>query len=137
MYNIISENGGFDNWNIRVLQIYNCKDVDEVRKILCNYSGYILETEKMGYFHCEACVFETNRKLNYDTHCKTKKHLTNEMNKNSNQPVQQQSQINELSKIVIDITKQSSKAQDELTQLVIDELTQLVIDLTNETNNEV
>ena len=118
MYNIISENGGFDNWNIRVLQIYKCKDVNEVRTILCNYSSHFLETEKNDIFRCEPCVFESNRKSHYENHCKTKKHIANENNKISNPPVQKQSQINELTQLVIDLAKQNIIFQEQTKQIM-------------------
>ena len=151
MYNVISENGGFENWNIRKLHVYKCENVNDARALLNNYTGYIHENERSNNYRCEICDYVCITKGNLNNHYKTKKHLTNEMNKKQGAaasrpsalvregfappahinaqrsreenlwfPPPVQPQINELSKIVIDITKQSSKAQDELTQLVID-----------------
>ena len=118
LYETIRANGGWNNWDMRILQIHECKDVDEVRKIICNYPSHLLETDKHDIFRCEACVFESDRKSHYDNHCRTQKHIANEMNTNSNKPVQQQSQITELTQIVIDLAKQHHNLQQQMKQMI-------------------
>jgi len=77
VYNVMAKNGGFDNWQIRLLAEYNCKDANEARLMLQKHPGYILERNKTKISYCNVCNYECNDKSNFKVHCKTAKHLAN------------------------------------------------------------
>ncbi len=137
MYNIISENGGFENWNIRKLQVYKCENVNDARALLNNYTGYIHENERSNNYRCEICDYVCITKGNLNNHYKTKKHLTNEMNKKQGATALRPSAlVREGFAPPAHMNAQRSMEENlwftPPVQPQINKLTQLVIDLTNE-----
>ena len=103
IYNIIRDNGGWDNWDMVEIAKYNCKDHTEARikeqqhyedlkSSSNNCSSLIDDTNKNGLngqiltntdnlgpqkltkYCCEKCNYVTYRKSNYDIHILSPKH---------------------------------------------------------------
>ena len=95
LYEIIRNNGGWDNWKMEIVNFFNCKDHNEARQkeqeyfILLNANLNSIEpfpTPKQKTtntikkivpekIYCEKCnIYFNNNKL-YETHLLTKKHL--------------------------------------------------------------
>jgi hypothetical protein len=82
IYKFIREYGGWENWDMVEIAIYNCKNSEEARikeqhhyemqKSLLNSSSNYLENEQ--YF-CSKCNTHCLSSKNYDIHIKTEKHL--------------------------------------------------------------
>jgi hypothetical protein len=105
IYNIIRENGGWDNWTMIEIAKYNCKDSTEARireqehyellkptlntiKPVTNNKYGVLAIDNSIHvknykknndikhkFNCQICEYVTNKKSSYDKHLLTSKHL--------------------------------------------------------------
>ncbi len=101
IYNIIRDNGGWENWDMIELAKYNCKDSVEARikeqehYNLLNpslnslkplsvkpYQNWIkadvIESDKIlinDKYICKCCQYSTSRKSSYDKHISTLKHI--------------------------------------------------------------
>lgn len=103
IYDVIRKNGGWDNWSMIEIAKYNCQDSTEARireqehydllntvKPITNdeYSVLSIDNEtiddnsyddisqeKQYKFSCNCCDYFTSRKVNYDKHLTTSKHV--------------------------------------------------------------
>ena len=96
VYNVIRANGGWDNWNMAIIDFKNCNDLTEARKreqeLFIEYNATLNSVEPMpkpkpkktildldaftqSKFNCEKCNFKCGKKSNYDTHILTAKHI--------------------------------------------------------------
>lgn len=95
LYKTIRAYGNWSNWDMSIIQVYNCKDILEVRQkeqehfVVLNaylneplydkaiiFNQYENETEKEN-FECIICDYNTCRKNDYDKHLFTPKHISN------------------------------------------------------------
>jgi hypothetical protein len=91
LYKTIRAHGNWSNWDMSVIQVYNCKDIVEVMQkeqehfISLNEPLYDKaidfnqqenDTEKEN-FECIICDYNTCRKNDYDKHLFTPKHISN------------------------------------------------------------
>ncbi len=112
LYDLIRENGGWDNWTMTEIAKYNCQDATEARireqehydllnpslnlikpisdnkyeviKIDENVNLNINEELKCKKYFCEICQYGTDRKSSYDDHCQSMKHnMATVVNQNS------------------------------------------------------
>ena len=111
-YITMEDNGGFDNWNINVLQIYQCKDADEARKMMNNHTGYI-DIYKPAVFGCDICEYTCSRKSHLDAHNKTTKHLSKMSGKTTNKEPP-----NEITNLVVELVKQNKEQQEQMTEII-------------------
>lgn len=121
IYTTMANNGGFDNWEIRLLAEYNCKDSEDARMMLCNYNGYILEKNKPTSFRCDVCDYECNTKSNFNIHCKSTKHITNSSVNNGislSVPVPPPTSISSLENLVIELVKQNQGQQEQMAEIM-------------------
>jgi len=102
LYDIIRNNGGWNNWKMEIINFFNCKDHYEARikeqeyfvslnanlnsieplplpKIIEPVTENLIELEKnqksTNEFVCEKCDFNTYNKKDYKRHLKTIKHI--------------------------------------------------------------
>ena len=104
LYEVIRNNGGWNNWTMEIVNFFNCKDHNEARQkeqeyfILLNANlnsvepfpkqkpkeNNVLEHAVTQPIYCEKCnVYLNNAKL-YEIHTHTKKHLKKQNNIISN-----------------------------------------------------
>ena len=97
IYETIQNNGGWDNWNMIVIAIYNCKDSTEAKireqehcdllkpslnlinpiiknKYLVKNIDPIDVSELENTYYCECCDYYCIKKYNWDRHLITSKH---------------------------------------------------------------
>jgi hypothetical protein len=139
MYSVMKENGGFNNWDIRILDECDCSNAEEARNLLNNYHGYIREIDRPQEFRCETCYYVSNLRANYNIHCKTSRHLANVNNNVSNQD-----KPNEITNLVVELVKQNKEQMTEMIKINQEQMkqTQQMIEIcnrptqvTNTTNN--
>jgi hypothetical protein len=121
IYTTMTENGGFDNWHIRVIAKYNCKDADDARMMLQNHPGYILETIKQEVFVCQACEYQCDVKSNFKVHCKSAKHIAKIAADNMTiLPVQATppTSTSSLEHLVIELVKQNQGQQEQMAEIM-------------------
>jgi len=84
IYNIIRQNGGWDNWNMIEISKYNCKDktealikeqyhYDEVNTNLNTLTPYV----DKNIFLCDTCNLQCNNSKSYETHINCSLHKKN------------------------------------------------------------
>jgi hypothetical protein len=126
LYKKIRENGGFDNWDIRILDTVISTASDAANKLMeYNYSiPHNIETT----FLCEPCNYECSRKYDYNKHCNTSRHMKTVQQHNtslgllmkdmiiSNQMIQQQ--LGEICKQQSQITRPDDVSTQLLSELV-------------------
>jgi len=114
VYNVMAKNGGFDNWQIRLLAEYNCKDANEACMMLRNHPGYILERNKTKISYCKVCNYECNDKSNFKVHCKTAKHIANSSpTKMELVPTPTPTPTPNLENLVVELIKQNLEQQKQ------------------------
>ena len=99
LYEVIRNNGGWNNWKMEIVNCFNCKDHHEAMKIeqeyviLLNATLNTIETlqtpkktifvekakeivlcDDEKIFYCNICNYSTNRKSSYNKHITTIKH---------------------------------------------------------------
>jgi hypothetical protein len=115
----MAKNGGFDNWQIRLLAEYNCKDANEARMMLRNHPGYILEKNKPTSFHCDVCDYQSKEKSNFTVHCKSAKHLANILpTKMELVPTPPPMPTPNLENLVVELIKQNQEQQKQMNELI-------------------
>ena len=98
LYNVIRQNGGWDNWRMDIVAHHNCKDLHDARTkeqeyfILYNATLNSVEpmptstyhnasmtsvkpTNAVWKFECNKCEYHTSNKKDYNKHLLTQKHL--------------------------------------------------------------
>ncbi len=103
VYNLIRQNGGWDNWTMMEIAKYNCQDATEARireqehydllnpslnlvKPISNNEYTVLQIDNNikindelkicnKKFYCKICDYNTCRKSQYDRHLSTSKHI--------------------------------------------------------------
>ena len=69
IYNTIRQNGGWDNWNMTEISIYNCKNKTEARikeqhhydELKSNLNMYP-PFQEIKHFYCEFCNYKCSKK---------------------------------------------------------------------------
>ena len=127
MYSTMKENGGFSNWDIRILDERECSSAEEARDLLDNYQGYIREVDRPREFRCDPCDYVSNLRANYNIHCKTSKHLAT-INKNVPNVIQKvdQEQPNELTNLVVELVKQNKEQMTEIMKINQEQMTEIM-----------
>jgi hypothetical protein len=94
LYKVIRDNGGWDNWNMEVVETCICNNSYEARKKEYEYfillNGTLNSIKPLSRSHldsisnvngngnnclyCEKCQFKCSKQSNFDMHCKTYKH---------------------------------------------------------------
>jgi hypothetical protein len=86
LYQVIRDNGGWENWKMEVIDVINCKDVYEARKKEQEYFVLVKSTlnsiepllqsstTKNHRFYCEKCNFRCCKQSIYNKHLDTTKH---------------------------------------------------------------
>ena len=82
LYKTIRENGGWNNWNMIMVDFFKCNNSEEARKkeqeyyekLNANLNGIEPFVEKKNYY-CNKCKIYTNTQKQLDTHYKTLKHI--------------------------------------------------------------
>jgi len=86
LYQVIRDNGGWENWKMEIIDVINCKDVCEARKkeqeyfVLVKATLNSIEpllqspTTKNPRFYCEKCNFRCCKQSIYKKHLDTTKH---------------------------------------------------------------
>lgn len=82
IYDVINQNGGWDNWDMVELAKYNCKDATEARikeqhhyeLLNASLNCYPPYVDKLKYY-CDSCKIQCKDKTQYDNHILTDKHL--------------------------------------------------------------
>jgi len=85
LYQVIRDNGGWENWKMEIIDVINCKDVYEARKKEQEYSVLVKTTlnsieplpqssRKNHRFYCEKCNFRCCNQSIYNKHLDTTKH---------------------------------------------------------------
>jgi len=103
VYQVIRNNGGWDNWKMMIIAFYNCKDLYEARKkeqqhyveLKANLNSIEPLSNGLPYhqnkikhpesitpnkiynrmtYKCDNCYFNTNNKKDYNRHLSSKKH---------------------------------------------------------------
>ena len=82
IYKIINENGGWDNWDMIEIAVYNCKDATEARikenehyeqlKATLNSVPPFIDKSK---FYCNICDIQLNNESSYHSHLESSKHI--------------------------------------------------------------
>lgn len=82
IYKIINENGGWDNWDMIEIAVYNCKDATEARikenehyeqlKATLNSVPPFIDKSK---FYCNICDIQLNNESSYNSHLESSKHI--------------------------------------------------------------
>ena len=81
IYDTIRKNGGWDNWNMCEIAIYNCKNKTEARikeqqhydELKANLNIYP-PFQEIKYFECEKCDYKCSKQSEYTKHILTNKH---------------------------------------------------------------
>jgi hypothetical protein len=104
LYEVIRNNGGWNNWTMEIVNFFNCKDHNEARQKEQDYfvslnaslnsvEPFPLKDSNNKEFYCEICNFKCYKKSKYLFHLLTTKHKltvsetnskTNSNNSNSN-----------------------------------------------------
>ena len=81
IYNTIRQNGGWDNWNMSEIAIYNCKNKTEARiKEQQHYEELKASLniyppfQEIKHFFCENCNYKCCKQSEYNKHILTRKH---------------------------------------------------------------
>ena len=85
LYQVIRNNGGWDNWKMEIIDHINCKDVYEARKREHEYFVLVKATlnsieplpqprTQNPRFYCEKCNFKCSKQSIYNKHLDTTKH---------------------------------------------------------------
>ena len=102
LYQVIRNNGGWENWKMEIINFFECKNQYEARKkeqeyflslnaTLNSIEPYAISKPKnivinnkvvKEVFYCKECNKSFNNKVLLDTHVKTKKHIKNILNMN-------------------------------------------------------
>tara|TARA_Y100000361_G_scaffold56790_1_gene49622 strand:+ start:12443 stop:13168 length:726 start_codon:yes stop_codon:yes gene_type:complete len=107
LYNCIRENGGWNNWNMTIIDFHNCKDIYETKQILTRYIKEFKSTlnniqplplkepmlNTIEYnnsdshydkykFYCKKCNYSCDKKSDFNKHINSKKHNAIECYKN-------------------------------------------------------
>lgn len=99
LYNVINENGGWDNWEMVEIAKYNCKNLTEAR--VKEHEHYIelkatlnsvLPYIDNNTYCCNECSYTTINNFDFKKHCSTQKHI-NKINQINN--------INKINKNII------------------------------------
>jgi hypothetical protein len=99
LYQVIRNNGGWNNWTMEIVTFFNCNDHYEARKKEQEYfetlhatlnsiepmpkpklKQEIIQNKKIinGCYNCVICHYHTSRKSQYERHITTVKHQNNE-----------------------------------------------------------
>jgi len=95
LYKTIRENGNWSNWDMSIVNFYNCKNSLEARQKEQEYyillgatlnsiepspsskiSSKIVNNVLNTKYECKLCKYYTNKKCNYDQHILSLKHIT-------------------------------------------------------------
>ena len=108
LYKIIRESGGWDNWNMEIVDYVNCNDIYDARLKEKEYSillhatlnsiqqvpksivsnTVLVEQKPKKKYYCESCKIYTASSNLLEQHKQTKKHLKKtKMNKKSNDTI--------------------------------------------------
>ena len=85
LYDVIRNNGGWNNWTMEIVNFFNCKDHYEARQkeqeyfislnaSLNSVEPFPLKKLNSNDFYCETCNFKCYKKSNYVLHLLTTKH---------------------------------------------------------------
>jgi hypothetical protein len=85
LYEVIRNNGGWNNWTMEIVNFFNCKDHYEARQKEQDYfvslnaslnsvEPFPLKKSNNNCFYCETCNFKCYKKSNYELHLLTTKH---------------------------------------------------------------
>jgi hypothetical protein len=81
IYHIIRQNGGWDNWDMTEIAMYNCKNKTEARlKEQQHYEDLNANLnscppfQEIKYFICEKCNYKCCKQSEYNKHLLTSKH---------------------------------------------------------------
>ncbi len=106
LYKNIRENGGWDNWEMRVIEI--CDD-DEIQNKIKQY----ITIQK---HNCDKCGYSCTRLSDYERHCKSKRH-TSKVNTNT---IEKPDFTNIIKSILVstqEIVKQNQELQNQIVEL--------------------
>jgi len=100
VYQVIRDNGGWDNWKMEIINFFNCKDHYEARKKEQEYFISLnatlnsiepmpkpkiivplIKKKEKNIFFCSICNIYCNSSNRLEEHKNTKKHLKKEVNK--------------------------------------------------------
>ena len=84
IYKIITDNGGWNNWDMIELEKFNCKDLNEAKIKEQEYYEKFNSTlnscppyvDKKNYY-CEVCKTQCETNFDYKIHIETNKHIAN------------------------------------------------------------
>ena len=68
LYRQIRENGGWDNWQMRIVEVCDLSNVAEV------VSSHTTQSPEQSKLVCDTCNYSCVRSFDYDRHCETKRH---------------------------------------------------------------
>ena len=85
LYQVIRNNGGWDNWKMEIIDLINCKDLYEARKkeqeYVVLFKANLNSIEPLpnprtssSHFYCEKCHFKCSKQSIYNKHLDTTKH---------------------------------------------------------------
>ena len=85
LYEVIRNNGGWNNWTMEIVNFFNCKDHSEARQkeqeyfislnaTLNSIEPFPLKISNNNEFYCEICNFKCYKKSKYLFHLLTTKH---------------------------------------------------------------
>ena len=85
LYQVIRNNGGWDNWKMEIIDVINCKDIYDAKKKEQDYVVLLKATlnsveplprpRRTSYrFYCEKCNFKCSKQSIYNKHVDTIKH---------------------------------------------------------------
>lgn len=110
LYEVIRNNGGWNNWKMEIVDFFNCKDLGEARQKEQEYfvslnatlnsiepfptqkpNIVIVEKKEQNdaidldaKFYCQKCKYNTNNKKDYFKHISTQKHKNNFVEEQNN-----------------------------------------------------
>ena len=85
LYQVIRNNGGWDNWKMEIIDVITCNDMYDAKnkeqeyvvllKATLNSAEPLPQTRRTSYrFYCEKCNFKCSKKSIYNKHLDTTKH---------------------------------------------------------------
>ena len=85
LYQVIRNNGGWDNWKMEIIDVINCKDLYETRKkeqeYVVLFKATLNSIEPLPHprttssrFYCEKCNFKCSKQSIYNKHLDTTRH---------------------------------------------------------------